>query len=101
MEMLLDMQLCVPCATVPVTPGAREATLVKPRFRNGRFCTESVGTVNDRSPLVAWISGTSALTSTVSLVPPTCKTSVPSDAVMPGLTAMPDCFMVLNEGIVI
>ncbi len=50
--MLLDMQLCVPCAVVPVTPGASAASVVKPRFANGRFWTESVGTVNERSPLV-------------------------------------------------
>jgi hypothetical protein len=41
---------CVP--VVPVTPGASEARNVKPRFANGRFWTESVGTVNERSPLV-------------------------------------------------
>ena len=66
MTMLVDMQLCVPCAVVPVTPGASDARLVKPRLANGRFWTDSVGTVNDRSPLVAWIIGFSALTITVS-----------------------------------
>src|SRR5690349_19514907 len=100
-EMLLDMQLWVPCATVPVTPGASDATLVKPRFWKGKFWMDSVGTVNDRSPLVAWIKGSSALTSTVSVVPPIDRTMVPSDAVTPGLTETPDCFAVLKEGIVI
>src|SRR5205085_7288092 len=63
--------------------------------------TKSVGTVNDRSPLVAWTSGTSALTSTVSVVPPTASTTVPRLAVTPGLTGTPDCLAVLKDGIVI
>ena len=57
MTTFVDMQFCVPCAVVPVTPGASDARVVKPRLANGRFCTDSVGTLNDRSPLAAWIRG--------------------------------------------
>ena len=40
-----------PIRVVPVTPGASEASAVKLRLAMGRFSTESVVTVNERSPL--------------------------------------------------
>ncbi len=42
-----------PIRLVPVTPGASAAKAVKLRLAIGRFCTESVSTVNDRSPELA------------------------------------------------
>ena len=41
---------------VPVTPGASAASDVKLRPAIGRFWTESVSIVNERSPELAWIS---------------------------------------------
>jgi hypothetical protein len=55
----------VPIAAVPLTPGESEASAVKLRFKIGRFCTDSVGMLNDRSPLAAWMTGVSPRTSTV------------------------------------
>jgi hypothetical protein len=41
------------CTWVPfmTTPGASAPSCRKLRLANGRFCTESVGMANDRSPL--------------------------------------------------
>ena len=63
---------------VPFRPGASAASAVKLRFAIGRFWTASVVTVNERSPVVAWISGASPFTSTVSLAPPTSTVSAPT-----------------------
>ena len=82
----------MPCAVgCRWTPGASAARVVKPRLANGRFWTDSVGMVNDRSPLDAWISGFSALTTTVSAVPPISSVITPSEILDPGLTATFDC----------
>ena len=42
---------------VPVTPGVNCVRLAKLRPAIGRFSTEAVAIVNDRSPLDAWMSG--------------------------------------------
>lgn len=83
-----------------VTPGARNATAVKLRLKIGRFSTDSVEIVNDRSPLVDWISGASLLTWTVSLNPPTSRVTVPTLARSPGLTAISERLKVLKPSIV-
>ena len=97
---LVDMLALVPAAAVPVTPGARSASAVKLRFESGRFWTDSVGMVSDRSPLAAWMTGASALTSTVSAAPPTSSVRVPTVTRDPALTGTPVRLSVLNEGIV-
>ena len=53
----------VTAVVVPVTPGASSASAMKLRLAVGRFSTASVDTVNERSPLVAWMIGVSPLTS--------------------------------------
>ena len=72
--MLVDISARVPIdwvlLPVTLTPGARFASAVKLRFESGRFWTDSVGMVNDRSPLAAWMTGDSPLTSTVSVATP-------------------------------
>ena len=85
--------------SVPDTPGARLANSAKLRVASGRLATESVATVNERSPLVAWMSGASPFTSTVSVVPPTSRVSAPTPTRMPALTVTPDRLSVLNDGI--
>src|SRR4029079_19759111 len=81
---------------VVVTPGANEASAVKLRFAIGRFSTVLVGIVNERSPLCDCTMGDSALTTTVSVNPPTSIAIEPTDKRSPGLTATPDRFDVLN-----
>ena len=87
-------------ATVPLTPGASRASAMKLRLAVGRFSTASVETVNERSPLVAWMMGVSPFTSMTSVVPPTSIVRVPRPVRLPGLTESPDRFSVLNAGIV-
>ena len=48
---------------MPLTPGASMASAMKLRLAIGRLSTASVETVNERSPLVAWMSGVSPFTS--------------------------------------
>ncbi len=79
-----------------VTPGASSASAVKLRLAIGRLVTASVGMVNDRSPLFAWIIGVSPLTSTVSAMPPTSTVITPTSTRLPATTTMPDFLSVLN-----
>jgi hypothetical protein len=88
-----------PSRLVPLTPGASDASAEKPRLAIGRFCTDSVVTVKDRSPVLAWITDDSPLTSMTSLMPPTSMVKSPSAARDPGLTVTPDRLRVLNDGI--
>jgi hypothetical protein len=70
---------------------------VKLRFASGRFCTDSVGIVKERSPLAAWMTGASPLTSTVSAATPISMVRTPTATLEPALTATPGRRRVLNE----
>ena len=82
------------------TPGARKASAMKLRLAIGRFSTASRSTVKDRSPLVVWTIGDSALTCTVSVSPPTSIAMAPTDIRSPALTTTPVRRCVLNPSIV-
>ena len=58
-----------------------------------------MGIAKERSPLAVWITGDSPLTLTVSVAPPTSSVRAPTATCGPGLTEMPDCLSVLNDGI--
>ena len=81
------------CAMAPGTSVANPAKL---RLAIGRFSTDSVVTVNARSPLAAWIIAASALTFTVSPRPPTVSVIVGTTTRSPGLTRRPARRRVLN-----
>ena len=66
------------------------------RLEIGRFSTDSVGMVNERSPLAAWISGDSPVTVTVSESEPTSIVIVGRTSRSPELTAKPEIFLVLK-----
>ena len=82
---------------VGVTPGASDASAVKLRFAIGRFSTELVAIVKERSPLDAWMADASALTETVSEATPSSRVRSPTEARVPGFTETPDRFRVLND----
>ena len=85
-----------PIRLMPLTPGASSASDVKLRLAIGRFSTDAVATVKERSPLCAWMTGASPVTFTVSLAPPTSSVSVPIATLSPTLTGTPVRFRVLN-----
>ena len=78
----------LPRRVVPTTPGVSAASEAQLRVMIGTFCTASLLTVNERSPLLACTSGASVDTVTVSAMPPTSSISVPAAFRSPGLTAM-------------
>jgi hypothetical protein len=63
--------------------------LAKLRPEIGRFSTEEVVIVNDRSPLEAWMSIASEVTLTVSAAPPGSSVRVVTVTRSPPLMAMP------------
>ena len=62
----------------------------------GRFATDSVAIVKDRSPDCDCTTADSAVTFTVSLVPPTSSTIGAMPSLSPGLTWMPPRLVVLK-----
>ena len=84
---------------VTITPGARDSSESKVRFASGRLETDSVVTVNDRSPLAVCTSGASATMVRTSVVPPTSSVTAPSAAIEPALTAIPERRSGRNDGI--
>ena len=85
-----------PIRVVPVTPGASEASAVKLRLAMGRFSTESVVTVNERSPLCVLTRAASLETWIVSVSPPTSTVTTPTSARSPALTLTPVRLAVLK-----
>ncbi len=84
---------------VPSTPGASPARVAKLRSASGRLSTSSGETVNERSPVLDWMTGVSPRTVTTSVAPPSSSVSDPRGTCEPGLTSTPDRLRVLKPGI--
>ena len=87
---------CTPAFWPAMTPGVNRARSLKLRLEIGRFWTDSVGIVKDRSPLAAWISGDSPVTTMVSAIAPTSSITGGRASRSPALTARPEVFSVLK-----
>ena len=74
---------------------------MKLRLAIGRFSTASRLTVNERSPLEAWMADASPVTLTVSASVPTSITRAPIAYRSPALTGTPLRLSVLKPSIVI
>ena len=73
---------------MPTTPGVSAVNDAQLRVLIGRFCTASVLTVNERSPLLRLHERRFGRDGTVSAMPPTSSVNVPTATRSPGLTAM-------------
>ena len=87
-------------AAPPLTPGTKATRLVKFPRTTGRLSTCFGWTANERSPLCVCTSATSAVTVTVSAVPPTSSVIGGTPTRSPPLTTIPVRRKVLKAGAV-